>query len=354
VTKHRVHLLLAVALLVLGATSGASAADCESACRQEVWLHRGDAALGNAATPSWSTEKPTASVAAGAGGAYVSARAVDLFVPRNRAARPTFAGAFTGRLDTLAVTLYAVAPTADAVWNELRVVTRLTVDDAVVYDEPSTVVEVPFAPGANRVGTVRFAFTGIAQALEVLDKGNAPDTAHAVTLEVIPRLYTDDAVVLYDAAEVPSGIVFNEQALDRFVRIDAGGSTLAKSPDAPRPVMQRTRGQISRYNEVGLRVEDFVDVTYDRPVVCVGDRARVAAFTYTDADSDAVAASRLECSTSGSTLVTVRFPPGTLTYNDDGELRYDAAEGKPAVRTAGGSAAVSPQTLVVDCCMGVF
>jgi len=111
------------------------------------------------------------------------------------------------------------------------------------------------------------------------------------------------------------------------------------------PEIVRANGQI---NITGL-TEDFVDLDYsDTLMDCEGFAPEQ--FTYTDRDSDAVAAERLECER-GPRVLTVRLPFGTLDNNDNGTLTYtESTTASEQVTDTRGNPAQSPQSVRVPCC----
>lgn len=111
------------------------------------------------------------------------------------------------------------------------------------------------------------------------------------------------------------------------------------------PQIVGANGQI---NITGL-TEDFVDLDYsDELLDC--DRFAPEQFTYTDSDSEAVAAERLECER-GPRVLTVRLPFGTLDNGDNGTLTYtQSMTASEQVTDADGHPARNPQSILVPCC----
>lgn len=211
--------------LIRGATTPTDPTDDVSVCRKDTWFHQGDTKLGNLAGfgqgsfPSWNTTKPTTSAMGGAGGGYVTNSILHQGVgaqdPRGSA---VFQGTYTGTLDNLAVDLYAfVAPIFS---NELNL--ALTIDGEAIY---AAGVEVTQQAGDNNNVKLKFAFTNVYKTLESFELPNEATTVHTIQLAVNGvYIINDPAVFVYDASEVPSGIIFNlDTGLNAYTKIDTFG-----------------------------------------------------------------------------------------------------------------------------------
>lgn len=189
-----------------------------SVCRQDVWFHANEAKLGNLAgqgldeAPSWDTTKPTASVASGAGGGYLTNATGDILEPYNPTHRPTFSGTFTGNLDNVAVTAYmfsTAAPTPGA----YPMLMRLDVDGTTVFDEYNNEIVVQATAGGQAVTKIQFAFTDIFQRME--DEGMQLEGEHDITVSFLNYYIVDGTTLfVYDTSEAPSGMVFNLEPSD--------------------------------------------------------------------------------------------------------------------------------------------
>lgn len=118
-------------------------ADDASVCRQDVYFHRGSAALGNlseanpAALPSWNTTRPATALPDG--GVYVSSGEYDIFAEEGGpAGRAQFAGTFTGPLDTLGFRFYLRSPFDEATGGSLGATVHLEIDGEVIHDNYDT------------------------------------------------------------------------------------------------------------------------------------------------------------------------------------------------------------------------
>lgn len=234
---RRVTAAIAVALSVLGATAGAGAlepgcreirpatatAPAVEACRQDVWFHAAQTKAGNAAAlpaeagqsfPSWNTTKPAASVTTGAGAGYVTVAAADAVQENHPAARPRFVGNFDGVMDNLALTGYVYAPAPQQA-KTYDVILRLEIDGTTIWNNYDAQITTPLVNGANPYEPARFniTLTNIAQTMQ--DNGLSLAGPHRVELSVINFFFGEDhSMFVYDAAEVPAGIVFNLDPAD--------------------------------------------------------------------------------------------------------------------------------------------
>lgn len=184
-------------------------------------------------TPSWDPRPPEESLGPWSGAASLSAPALDVPAavggPRGRdAAGATFAGTFTGNLDTLAADLYLTAPghqegavasvaAGDQLMHDAHTIPAsitLAVDGTeYTWDHAEIVLyDPPHAPVGTFIG--RFAVTGLH------DGRDRPRATHSLRLTVVTqRAAQDEVVVLYDATEVPSGIHFNRADVAGYHRL---------------------------------------------------------------------------------------------------------------------------------------
>jgi len=178
-------------------------------------------AFGVGALPSWDTTEP-ASVATGAGGGYLGNPAAEIvFGDLTAESGPTFEGTFTGALDSLAVDLYAFVNPTD-VRQGIRV--DVTIDGEMVHRDGEA-FDVPLRPGGQAAKQLNFAITGIADVMEYWKMDNGPDTEHTIRIAIVPFYFGDEALYVYNAAEAPSGIIFNasEENLRNRVLVQANG-----------------------------------------------------------------------------------------------------------------------------------
>lgn len=182
------------------------------ACRQDDWFHQSDQRLSNRAStvPSWDATAP-ASDFQSAGAAYAALRPIDMF-QSDASTRPTFSGTFTGVLDNIALSVYTTGPYA-VLGEGSALYTKLVVDGKTVW-ENAAAEDPEVTPGAEVVDDhttiMRFAWTGLAARLQALHKANTDTTKHTITLSFVNKYYGDsNFVMLYDATEYPSGLVFN-------------------------------------------------------------------------------------------------------------------------------------------------
>lgn len=201
--------------------------DDVSVCRQDVFVHKGSAQLGNLAgqgqstSPSWNTTAPTGPIQNA--GVYVSSSEVDIFVaegdPTNRA---TFNGGFTGTLDTLAIKMHLRDAFNETNGNSFGAEIFLAIDGEVVHDNYDTAaIELPIKSVGN-YRRVDFAFTNLYEAMKNLGLDLSPTKAHTIQLGLVGWFFpASETVFLYDSVDVPSGMVFNlEGSMPGYTRID--------------------------------------------------------------------------------------------------------------------------------------
>lgn len=194
---------------------------------QRVYFHQATTkagnlgALGADSLPSWDTTAPAA-VTTGSGGGYVGNIATEIALGDHTAeSGPTFEGAFTGLIDSLAVDLYGFANPASP---DQGIRVQLLIDGELVHEDADAFAA-PWNEGGQAVRQINFAITGIHDLMELYGMNTTPDAEHTVRLNIVPFYVGDDTLYVYDAAEAPSGITFNAAAekLGRYVVLPANG-----------------------------------------------------------------------------------------------------------------------------------
>lgn len=194
---------------------------------QRVYFHQAATKAGNLGAmdadtlPSWDTTAP-GSVTTGSGAGYLGNIASEIALGDHTAeSGPTFEGSFTGLIDSMAVDLYAFAAPQDTKQG-IRV--QVLVDGELVHED-SEAFDVNYKPGGQAARQINFAITDIHSVMELYGMNTAPDAEHTVRINVVPFYVGDDAMYVYDAAEVPSGITFNAAAekLANYVVVPANG-----------------------------------------------------------------------------------------------------------------------------------
>ena len=200
------------------------------ACQLDTWIAQGSQKAGNLAgagqstLPTWDTTKPTGQLEGGAGGGYGTVRLADIAEPGNTTFAPTFSGTYTGVLDNIAVDMFLVAPVYQASGGAYPLLATLTVDGVEVYSRPAEEVEVPMeaTPAGNgQIARMRFAFTRLVDELEASNVANDATTEHEISFSLVPRYWGDaHTVFLYDEADVPSAVTFNQPGRIRVPALD--------------------------------------------------------------------------------------------------------------------------------------
>jgi hypothetical protein len=195
--------------------------DSPVVCREQDWFHAADVPVGNVgslqaqATPSWSTTPPAGSIQDGEGGAAVSETYLfNCFDDGDRCVNElAFEGAFTGNLESIAVSLHSEEPLwarCPALGNcgerdNFRVV--LKVDGHLLYDSVNYSDSVPVDTTTTSQRR-DFAFTGLYDLLAA-EGITHPGFVHAIRLRISPHNSHPAVVYQYDSTEFPSGLVFN-------------------------------------------------------------------------------------------------------------------------------------------------
>ncbi|MGH2710298.1 MAG: hypothetical protein ACRDH9_03725 [Actinomycetota bacterium] len=200
--------------LIRGANTPTDPTDDVEVCRQDAWFHANARKLGNTSFtghegfPTFNTTRPTASVIAGGGGGYLGSSVTHQNgTPFDPALTATFDGAFTGDIDNLAVTMFLFNPAEDA--QELptfAVNTRLVVDNEPILEISGAEVK---RSASGQVHRLDFALVDLYAALK--DAGlHGKGKEHQVRFQVQGTgLATESAMFVYDAQEVPGGLIFN-------------------------------------------------------------------------------------------------------------------------------------------------
>lgn len=196
--------------LIRGADTPLDPTDDVSVCRQDVWVHASDSKVGNLAEgfATFNTTKPTASYTTGAGAAFVANEFTQIVLaPDDPTHTLRMTGTFTGHIDNLAAEVYLLTPSGQA-FSEYGLIATLTIDGTNLYT--SDFVEgnsANMTPAGDVAYKFKVAFTNLYEAM--LSNGIDGSGTHTVDLGVAPYFFGDDAIYVYDAAEIPTGIIFN-------------------------------------------------------------------------------------------------------------------------------------------------
>ena len=214
--------------LIRGAATPEDLTDDVEVCRQDVWLHKAEMPVGNAvatgsvAAPSWDTTEPEGEFQDA--GVYLASSEADIFVDEgNPATRATFEGSFTGILDTLRFSLYLRSPYNENSTGTLGATVHLSVDGEVLHDNyDSAAIDLPMTAVGDYF-RVDGAFLNIYEYMKLLAMDLDPETEHTVKIGIVGWFFPAyESAFLYDAAPVPSGLVFNADPtkLGGAVKID--------------------------------------------------------------------------------------------------------------------------------------
>jgi hypothetical protein len=206
---------------VLAAPAGAGSTcftlveDGPQFCEQKVWFApSGSDKAGNAAAvgagtyPTWSTAEPKQSVAAGAGGGYVTMGAQrQVNSVSDPATGGLFKGSFTGDLENLAVTMYLFSPARDSAAGWYGGV-DVVVDGKTVRTADAE--GIPLSSGGNAVQKIDFAVDKLNRDIVKAGLKTGPDVVHDVELFVTAyTLVSTTSVLVYGTTEAPSSMTFN-------------------------------------------------------------------------------------------------------------------------------------------------
>ena len=206
--------------LIRGADT-ADTADDVQVCQQDTWVHRATHPVGNVGEvsgfPSWDTTKPTASYQAGAGGGALGSSVTDIPLSGDAHHGAHWEGSFTGPIDNMAVSVYFIMPSGTLGSHGLT--PYLEIDGEAIWPGGGQ-VDTLVTPVSDGVAVAQFAFVDMYAAMAAVGLDTAPDAEHDITLTMSPFYFGDDGAYVWDAAEVPSGIVFNTDKLNAFTQVD--------------------------------------------------------------------------------------------------------------------------------------
>ena len=178
-----------------------------------VYFHcTGDTKVGNihavadGMTVSWDENKPTASYQSGAG-----CGSADTFLTGTADHNPiydfTTAGYYTGNIDTVTIRLWAIEGAGRAVKDfAVNLHLKINGEDVLTRNTPATATAIPSSTGATRLYEVTVTGVNLASQLD-------STTEHEVVLTVYPQFANSTGggiAWVYDAAEIDSGLVFND------------------------------------------------------------------------------------------------------------------------------------------------
>jgi hypothetical protein len=211
--------------LIRGEATPDDATDDVSVCREDVWFHQAETKAGNLGAtehsgfPSWDPTAPATSVTGGAGGGYLAEWTGDFLVEEYfEETTPTFEGTFTGDLDNAAVTMYLFA--AYEAPTDLSIRTQVVVDGVQLYSSDFTNGDsVTLTSGGDAVLRVDYVFTDLYDSMRAMGL-HGEDREHDIRVSFTPL--EDEALVVYDTTEVPSGIIFNAEpeALEAYTELE--------------------------------------------------------------------------------------------------------------------------------------
>lgn len=214
--------------VIRGADTPDVLTDDVSACRQDVWFHRGTTPVANLAgqgadtVPGWNTTKPTTAFGAG-GGAHVALAPYDALLAQDSNGRAIFRGTFTGVIDTVAFQAYMRVPVQETLGSAWPAVTYLNIDGEPIYDNfPSAANNLP-VKGAGNFRRVDGVFTNVYTAMQSAGLDLTPSKVHSIEVALVPWYFGDSHDVLFfDASDAPSGLVFNleDENMTGFTMID--------------------------------------------------------------------------------------------------------------------------------------
>ena len=206
--------------LIRGADT-ADTADDVQVCRQDTWVHRATHPVGNLGEvtgfPSWDTTKPTASYQSGAGGGAFGSSVTDIQLSGDAHHGAHWEGSFTGPVDNMAVSLYFIMPSGTLGSHGLT--PYLEIDGIQIWAGGAE-VDTMVTQVSDGVAVAQFAFVDVYAAMTAAGLDTAPDAEHDITLTMSPFYFGDDGAYVWDAAEVPSGIVFNMEKPNAFAPVD--------------------------------------------------------------------------------------------------------------------------------------
>ncbi len=163
-------------------------------------------ALVDGANVSWDETKPTTSYTAGGG-----CGTADTFLEGTANQNPAYdfpmTGYYTGNIKNITIRLWGIDASGSRAFNEWDVDLHLMIDGVDILARP-TVTTVPMiesSTGLSRLYEVTITDIGLSSKWD-------HEVEHEVQLTVYPKYIDGSGVVawVYDAAEIDSGLVFND------------------------------------------------------------------------------------------------------------------------------------------------
>jgi hypothetical protein len=227
---RRLVLVLAVLLVAVPVAAEEPVAEEPVApvfLRSEAWFHGTSTPVtnidaGNGEVPTWDGTKPTGPAGSAYAGNQLSFATSG--VDHQPGDHFTVSGPVTGELDTMAVTLYALLPGQPALPCGMDLAFDLRIDDEEILYQPqlgaSTGMTVEQVSGP--LYKVKFVFTRLHEAMTTYGIPTGPEVEHTVFLNAMNFYVCQEAVWLFDGAEVPSGAIFNAapEELSGYTTID--------------------------------------------------------------------------------------------------------------------------------------
>lgn len=179
-------------------------------CRTPTWFHGPDEKVANLQSAGLATgpvfdDQPPASVESGSGSGMLSDSEL------GQDGTVTFTGEYAGNIDNLAVTLYAFNFTSDTAFPNHAAIISLDIDGETIYQTTVDWDEVTIIPEGDLLKRITFAFPNLLDSVSV-------DSAepHTVEVSIASLGGTDDSIYVWDAAEAPSGLIFNVTSTELF------------------------------------------------------------------------------------------------------------------------------------------
>ena len=226
------RLALVLAVLLVGVPAGAQEpVPTEPVApvflRSEAWFHgtstpATNVDAGNGEVPTWDSTKPTGPAGSAYAGNQLSFATSG--VDHQPGDHFTVTGPVTGELDTMAVTLYALLPTQAAMGCGMDLAFELRIDDEEILYQPqlgaSSGMTVEQVDGP--LHKVKFVFTRLHEAMTTYGIPTGPEVEHTVFLNAMNFYVCQEAVWLFDGAEVPAGAIFNAapEELSGYTTVD--------------------------------------------------------------------------------------------------------------------------------------
>jgi hypothetical protein len=195
--------------LIRGGTTPADPTDDVRACEQSTYFHRAGAPVANnGPIPSWNATAPTATDSAAYAGLIGG-------INTTSQTQPTFAGSFTGNIDTLRLDAFISIPIYENTGTPYPLTTTLTIDGTdVIVEDPAAAADVKDAPmsGTSETGVSKmsFAVKNLYGAMDSLGLDTGDDVTHQIQIKFASWYWGDSwSVVWFDSTARPSGIYFN-------------------------------------------------------------------------------------------------------------------------------------------------